>query len=224
MVPLVTWTGKTPLTKNQFRKETFDPFYSATTTLPAAAPCFFFFSTSPCKMPCHKTHSVTNWIIPDVLILVPSSVPWKSLHLHRHCQQMESGKPLTSRVHGWREGRPEVAGTLCLTGRTPASRLLCVMSQRRRQELMSWLPCTRVALTLTCTLLASTFIRSAKRGGEHKCCLHLWAVCLCRFPAVVFNVISMSERFKIWPCQWQHPSLKVLKLIEKQWIYFLLPI
>lgn len=73
---------------------------------------------------------------------------------------MASGTLLTSKAHGWREGRPEEAGTSCLTCRIPTSLSQCVMTQPRHQELLWGSTCTKGDLRLTCTLSASTFIRS----------------------------------------------------------------
>lgn len=148
--------------KNQLIKWTFYPFTLQQAHFQQLRHTLF----TKIDFPNHKLCYVSDWIIHYLTLLVPSSVPWKSQHLHCHWQQMESGRPVTSRARGWREGRLEEAGTSCLISRTPASLLQCVMSQQWQRELISGLPCTKAVLTRTCTLLASTFIRSAKHEGR----------------------------------------------------------
>lgn len=77
---------------------------------------------------------------------------------------MASGTRLTSKARGWREGRPEEAGTSYLTCRIPASLSRCVMTQPCHQELLWGSTCTKGGLRLTCTLSASTFTRSDMHG------------------------------------------------------------
>lgn len=126
------------------------------------------------------------------LMFVPSSVLWKCQpHLY-HCQQKESGSPATSRAHGWKEVQPEEVETSCHIGRTPTSLSQCVMSQQWHRELMWGLPFARNVLTLTCTLLASMFIRSDKHEGKIPVSLRimgLWLWSLC--------IISESKSFEI---------------------------
>lgn len=78
---------------------------------------------------------------------------------------MVSGRPLTSRARGWKEGRPEEAGTSCLTGRIPASLSQCVTSQQQSQELLWGSTFTKGNLIQIYTPSASTFIRSGTSPG-----------------------------------------------------------
>lgn len=73
---------------------------------------------------------------------------------------MASGTLLFSKVRGWREGRPEEAGTSGLTCKIPTSLSHCVMTQPCHRELLWRSTCTKGDLRLTCTLSASIFIRS----------------------------------------------------------------
>lgn len=93
-----------------------------------------------------------------------STVHKNSPHLRYRCQQMASGTRLPSKAHGWREGRPEGAGTSWLTCGIPTSLSRCVMTQPCHQELLWGSTCTKGDLRLTCMLSASTFMRSDTHG------------------------------------------------------------